>query len=631
MNVNLNNRSQHQSNVFSLGMMAIFLAVWGLPGFSLGQPQRNCGTMSHLDEQIKSNPGIRSRMQSIEDDTQTQRKSAFHRVTGNITVPVVIYVIYRTPEENISDAQILSQLKVLNEDFQRKNADQIHTPSQFLARAANTGISFKLAATDPEGNPTNGIIRKKTNQFAFYSHNNGVKFSAMGGADPWPTTDYLNIWVCNLGMGVLGYAQFPGGPSITDGVVIGYKYFGTVGNGLVAPFNKGRTTTHEVGHWLNLRHIWGDGPCDVDDFVSDTPPADKPNHGCSSGHSACGEESMIQNFMDYTDDECMNLFTKGQGERMRALFSPGGYRRSLMYSPGLDQTIIEEEPIVQLPPEDLMVEDISASAALIKWSEVPFADGYVARFRRSGSSEWRARKFQNTEVRITQLSPCTDYEFQVESVFDKVGTGFSEMKIFSTTGCSAISVSDDEPIPLMRAPTGLYVTNIQGKEATINWSKVPGASSYTVQYKAAGSEDIISEDSNQPLLRLTNLNPGPIYLYRVRANFGDVIGPYSKTSFFIPAMFASSMRSNGDQDYIKVNQIPGQDALKVFYDIPGTGPLTISVFGPGEKHLHTYESRDIQRGSPFALKTAKLPQGRYELRFKDRQGFELAQTFEIRR
>ncbi|MEZ4851404.1 MAG: M43 family zinc metalloprotease [Bacteroidia bacterium] len=104
----------------------------------------------------------------------------------------------------------------------------------------------------------------------------GVKFSAMGGADPWPTTDYLNIWVCNLEWECS--RPVSRGPSITDGVVIGYKYFGTVGNGLVAPFNKGRTTTHEVGHWLNLRHIWGDGPCDGDDFVSDTPPADKPNH-----------------------------------------------------------------------------------------------------------------------------------------------------------------------------------------------------------------------------------------------------------------------------------------------------------------------------------------------------------------
>jgi len=132
----------------------------------------------------------------------------------------------------------------------------------------------------------------------------------------------------------LGYAQFPGGGlPATDGVVIDYEYFGTIGTAQ-SPFNLGRTTTHEVGHWLNLRHIWGDGGCDFDDFIMDTPLADEENYFCDVGHVSCGNVNMVQNYMDYSDDVCMNLFTNGQKKWMRALFEVGGYRQNLLYSNG---------------------------------------------------------------------------------------------------------------------------------------------------------------------------------------------------------------------------------------------------------------------------------------------------------
>ena len=245
-----------------------------------------------------------------------------------VTIPVVFHVIYANSTENISDAQIQSQLDILNEDFRRTNADQDNIWSQ----AADTEIEFCLASFDPNGAPTNGILRVPTTVSSF-SSNDAMKFSSQGGSDAWPAGDYLNYWVCNLGGGLLGYAQFPGGPANTDGVVCGYQYTGNIGTA-TAPFNLGRTGTHEVGHWLNLRHIWGDGGCSVDDQVADTPESDGSNFGCALGHVSCNTEDMVQNYMDYSDDACMNLFTAGQAARMQALFQPGGARASILNSNG---------------------------------------------------------------------------------------------------------------------------------------------------------------------------------------------------------------------------------------------------------------------------------------------------------
>ncbi|MEM7041014.1 MAG: zinc metalloprotease, partial [Bacteroidota bacterium] len=220
------------------------------------------------------------------------------------------------------------------EDFRRNNADRQNTPSAFTGVAADSEIEFCLATTDPNGNPTNGITRTFTNSTSF-SANDAMKFQSSGGKDAWPTGQYLNMWVCNLGGGLLGYAQFPGsGSASTDGVVVGYNYFGNTG-AVSAPFNKGRTTTHEVGHWLNLRHIWGDANCG-NDFVSDTPTQQSDNSGCPNHPlPSCGNSGdMFMNYMDYTNDACMNLFTEGQKDRMRAVVGPGGFRSSLLSSLG---------------------------------------------------------------------------------------------------------------------------------------------------------------------------------------------------------------------------------------------------------------------------------------------------------
>jgi hypothetical protein len=242
------------------------------------------------------------------------------------TLPVVVQVVYRTKAENISDAQIHSQIEALNRDFSATNSDKSSTPAVWQGLIVDSLVRFALATKDPKGKATTGIVRTKTKNRSFGT-NDGVKSRSSGGADPWPTSKYLNLWVCTLGGGLLGYAQFPGGPAATDGVVVLNTAFGTVGTA-AAPFNVGRTAVHEVGHWLNLNHIWGDtNNCSGTDNVSDTPKAQLPNYGtptfphisCSNGPNG----DMFVNYMDYVDDKAMVMFTSGQVARMHAsLYGP---------------------------------------------------------------------------------------------------------------------------------------------------------------------------------------------------------------------------------------------------------------------------------------------------------------------
>jgi hypothetical protein len=233
----------------------------------------------------------------------------------------VVHVIYKTQTENIADAQVRSQIAALNRDYAAKNPDQATIPAPWKGLAASPNIQFALASKDPTGKPTNGITRTQTTRDSFGTGDT-VKTKTGGGHTAWPASKYLNLWVCTLGGGLLGYAQFPGGPANTDGVVILNTAFGTSGTA-TAPFNLGRTASHEIGHWLNLRHIWGDrSDCGGTDYISDTPNAQLPNYGkptfprlsCNNGPNG----DMFMNYMDYVDDAAMVMFTAGQVARMNA-------------------------------------------------------------------------------------------------------------------------------------------------------------------------------------------------------------------------------------------------------------------------------------------------------------------------
>jgi hypothetical protein len=278
---------------------------------------RSCATQEVLEAQLKADPTLALRMNQIEAFTQKAMLTK-RLINGKMVIPVVVNVLYRTAVENISDAQIQSQIDVLNKDFTATNSDFTSTPAEFAGVAANIDITFELA----------GIIRKSTSKTSWGTRD-FMKNSKRGGIDPTTPTKTLNIWACKIGGGILGYAQFPGGSLATDGVVIDSKYFGLSATNSY-PYNLGRTATHEVGHWMNLRHIWGDSSCG-NDLVSDTPVAKTANYGSPTYPyvSSClpaGHSEMTMNYMDYTDDRGMYMFTNGQKSRMTALFVSGGVR-----------------------------------------------------------------------------------------------------------------------------------------------------------------------------------------------------------------------------------------------------------------------------------------------------------------
>lgn len=287
--------------------------------------ERRCGAMDVLQYQLQQDPSRAARMQAIETHTQRLIKdNSISRLLpdGSIQIPVVVNVLYRTAAQNISMAQIQSQIDILERDYNALNSEYGSVPALFSGVKANVGIHFVLK----------NVVRKSSNKTSWSATTENMKKSSLGGIDPTTPDSVLNIWVVNFinygGQEVLGYAQFPGGPAATDGVVIGYRYFGNTGTAL-APFNLGRTATHEVGHYLNLRHIWGDATCG-NDLVGDTPQHNTYNFGCPSypHYSTCSGSpvEMTMNYMDYTDDACMYMFSAGQKTRMLATFTSGGGR-----------------------------------------------------------------------------------------------------------------------------------------------------------------------------------------------------------------------------------------------------------------------------------------------------------------
>jgi len=331
----------------SMVVAAVVVALLPFSTYSQQQEIRNCATMQVHERLLETDPDYRGNRLKIEEFTTEYIKNlkeggAAALRSGVVRIPVVVHVVWNTAAQNVSDAQIQSQIDVLNEDYRRVNADWTTAPAAFQPLAADARIEFALAVRDPDCNPTTGITRTSTTVTSFPADDT-VKSAATGGHDAWPRDKYLNLWVCNLpyipGLGnLMGYAQFPGGPAATDGVVIDYAFFGTMGT-VSAPFDLGRTATHEIGHWFNLIHIWGDddSACTGSDSVADTPNQGGPNVGCPTfPRVTCSNGpngDMFMNFMDYVNDDCMVMFSQGQADRMNACLL--GARAAILASDGL--------------------------------------------------------------------------------------------------------------------------------------------------------------------------------------------------------------------------------------------------------------------------------------------------------
>jgi hypothetical protein len=288
---------------------------------------RTCISNDLLVAQLAADPTLRSRREALESFTRDviANGTVNNLKATTITIPVVVNVVYNTTAENISTEQIQSQIDVLNEDFNKQNRDVRGVPSIYKAVIGDVGIHFVLSSVE----------RRQTNKKTWIS--DAVKYTQLGGIDATDPEHKLNIWACNLGKNLLGYAYYPGTvPAPIDGVVILYSAFGSrekyPGGTYINNYDLGRTATHEVGHWMNLIHIWGDdgGSCAGSDLVDDTPNQADENYRCPEFPSiSCNNSGdMSMNYMDYTYDRCMYMFSKGQEARSLAVFAPGAPRAS---------------------------------------------------------------------------------------------------------------------------------------------------------------------------------------------------------------------------------------------------------------------------------------------------------------
>ncbi|MGB1315430.1 MAG: T9SS type A sorting domain-containing protein [Chitinophagales bacterium] len=338
-------------------MKNLLLVVIIILAFFSSQAQQihRCYTDEYVQYLNTKNPGIQENIRSVFDIAKSfqNTKASLAAEDTIFRIPVVVHIVYNTAQENLSDALINSQIDVLNKDFRRLNLDTANTRAVFKDRAADVGFEFHLATIDPQGNPTTGITRTNTTRTSFGgsfpspSVVDEVKKANTEGIEAWNTDTYLNIWVCNIGGGLLGYAYPPeAAPNWSStivpndkglwGVVISHEVFGfdnPFANGSLSLADQGRTAVHEVGHFMGLRHIWGDAGSSTspncalfrDDGIDDTPHMGHNSQiaGCDTSINSCSnaefpdEPDMFENYMDYSREACQNLFTQGQSNLMR--------------------------------------------------------------------------------------------------------------------------------------------------------------------------------------------------------------------------------------------------------------------------------------------------------------------------
>ncbi|MFN7117450.1 MAG: M43 family zinc metalloprotease [Saprospiraceae bacterium] len=612
-----------------------------------GVAQRNCATMEVLEQMKAADPLLEQRMDAIEQHTRLYVESGAVRSRTVVTIPVVVHVVYRTSGENLSAAQIQSQIDVLNQDFRALNNDLTNTPDEFKPFIGNADIEFCLAKRDPKGNATTGITRKQTDVFN-WGNTNRVKRNSQGGVDPWDPSKYLNIWVCSLGGGLLGYAQFPGGDPATDGVVIDYRYFGRNGSAKF-PFNLGRTTTHEVGHWLNLRHIWGDAACG-NDFVEDTPLHNGSNSECPiyPHYSTCegAPVEMTMNYMDYTDDRCMYMFTAGQVARMHAVLAPGGFRASLLNSdgclaPGTSGGGGGTPTVTCNPPTGLNATNITTTSASLNWTAAANATAYNLRLRVVGSATWSTVTVNGTTFAATNLSPATAYEFQVQTVCGTTSSTNFASANFTTQQQVVITCNDVyENNNTQSAARSIAVNTLIrakiGSSTDLDWFRFTVSSTQRnvriklsnlpadYDLRAYRSLSVLGTSATNGTadeqVIINNAFPSTTYHIRV----SGYNGAFNNNQCYelIIETSSTAFREGGEEVPIEPQQLrlfpnPASDEIMLDIPVQTDAPTQIMIYDITGKLLHTQVESLLEGNTLAKVNVQHLPSGLYVARVQN--------------
>ncbi len=602
--------------------------------------QDRCGTVEYEKLRSIKNPQRETMDQFeswVKDKLAKQSLlSKAQRVTGvNYEIPIVVHVIHNGEAvgtgTNISDAQILSQITVLNNDFQRLNADTTKTLAEFVSVAGKFPVTFVMAQQDPNGLATNGIVRVKGSQTSWDISDNYT----LKALSYWPAEDYLNIWVTNLTGGLLGYTQLPvsstlqglsdsSNDRLTDGVVVDYSAYGAgSGFNLQTEYNLGRTATHEVGHFFGLRHVWGDvNSCDPTvstDYVSDTPIQNTDYNGlCPSGaQTECGVHSMYDNYLNYTDDACMNIFSKGQVARMDVVINNSPRRVSLLTSPGLQppSPVANDLGIksVASPGSTTCSGSATPSIVIRNYGSNTITDAQI-QFSFNGIAT------ETKTLSSLNLAPNTEATINFSSVSTSAGNTYNfSFQILQTNGGTdgnvnnnSQSISTTIPVsaslPLLEqfttiptgeiAPAGWEVTNPDGLTTWANitltgsnqamylnfydYGDNPGASDLLVtpvldlstatvaslnfdyayeQYQKNDSSDIL----RVLVSPVCNFNASPIEIYKKRGNALATVSTPSGNPF------TPTSSSQWVTSVISLNQFIGQKIQIAFEGINGYG------------------------------------------------------------
>lgn len=607
---------------------------------ALNAQYKRCASHEVYERMLKEDPQFAANRARIERETREWiEKNGNNKLGAVITIPVVFHVVYNTSAQNIPDARIIEQLNVLNQDYGRTNADAVNTPSVWQGIAANTNIQFCLAQRDPSGNPTNGIVRKSTTVTSF-STNDNIKFSAYGGSDAWPRDQYLNIWVGNLSGGLLGYAQFPGGAAATDGVVVLYSSVGGPNNpGTATPYHLGRTATHEVGHWLNLYHIWGDDGtgCSGSDQVSDTPNQAGATSGCPTfpKTDACTSTSpgiMFMNYMDYSYDACMNMFTNGQSSRMNATLN--GTRISLQSSPGCTPSSGGTCGI----PTSLSATSVTSSSATLNWSAVSGATSYNVRYKATASSTWINNSTSSTSLAVSGLSASTSYEFQVQAVCGANSSAYSSSATFTTqaAGCSDVYESNNtlsaaKTIPVntdiygLISPSGdndyfKFTTTSPNTYIRINLSNLPA--DYDIRlYNSSGSQLAISQNGGTtPEVITRNTSSAATYYVRV---YGYNGANNASQCYLLRINTKNSAWREAEwqvNNEVVVFPNPAMDKVHIQFSSPKSEDVTIRLADITGRIVQSLTMTTEAGLNTAALEVMQLPKGIYLLELVNTEG-----------